>query len=314
MIFEEVDTCEKLYVLGYNAGDYFTNKDPETQGSAIPITFTNDVLNEAAEKIVEPLAAIRSQDFSFPVFTNEAFFWCFLRGYFDAAGEITNTDDGLLECRLRLPDSLWESISKFVTMPGSSYKDMHVWHNNNALDFLERLYRDSNNNTRSKTNYSCFLSWSNHIPSLQVESEPLYCNWAKTLPNAFAPFKERASDSGYDLHLVSIWKKQGNVTFYDTGIAVSPDFGWYFMLVPRSSLSKSGYILANSVGIIDRTYTGSIKVPLIKIDPDAPDIELPFRAVQIIPCPIVHAQMKQVKKEEIANTNRGDGGFGSTNK
>ena len=97
---------------------------------------------------------------------------------------------------------------------------------------------------------------------------------------------------------------------YDTGIKVQPAFGWYFDLVPRSSISKTGYMLANSIGVIDRTYVGPVLVPLRKVDPHAPDLELPARLVQIIPRPIVHIQWEEV--EALDETARGAGGFGST--
>jgi dUTP pyrophosphatase len=91
---------------------------------------------------------------------------------------------------------------------------------------------------------------------------------------------------------------------------VQPAFGWYFDVVPRSSISKSGYMLANSVGVIDRGYTGEILVPLIKIDPSAPDLKLPARLVQMIPRQIIAAELVEV--EAFDETVRGSSGFGST--
>ena len=69
-------------------------------------------------------------------------------------------------------------------------------------------------------------------------------------------------------------------------------------------------MLANSVGVIDRAYTGEILVPLIKLDPNAPDLALPARIVQIIPRPIIAAEIVEV--DDFDTTLRGDGGFGST--
>lgn len=318
-IFNKANSIENLYVLGCNAADYIISCSDGETGSGIPITFTNDALNKITDTMTDEIYAIRQQDMSFPLFVNEVFFWAFFRGFFETSGQITCIEDEKLECSVSVPDSLLSSFEKHVKIPYRKNRNEYVWSDNNALDFLYLLYKDSSSLTRNKTLYKTFVAWCNHIPSLNTTKDDaeiigLHANWATTQANAHAPFKERASDSGFDLHLISVWKKAGIVTFYDTGIAVTPDYGWYFMLVPRSSLAKSGYILANSVGIIDRTYTGSIKVPLIKIDPEAPDIELPFRAVQIIPCPIVHPQMKQIKQEELTNTSRAEGGFGSTNK
>lgn len=318
-IFQKTNNVEKLYVLGYNAGDYVVSQQDNDHGSGIPVTFSNDVLNTISEGMLDEIAAIRCDDMSCPLFTNEVFFWAFFRGYFDAIGNVTCIEDGHLECRVTLPDSFLRSFEKHVQVPYRKNIVEYIWTGNNALDLLYCLYQDSSPTTRKKNFYKTYVAWCNNIPALNATKDNadivgLHANWAKTEANAHAPFKARASDSGFDLQLISVWKRSGNVTFYETGIAVAPDFGWYFMLVPRSSLAKSGYILANSVGIIDRAYTGSIKVPLIKIDPDAPDIELPFRAVQIIPCPIAHVQMKEIKKEELNSTSRAEGGFGSTNK
>ncbi|MEO2068216.1 MAG: dUTP pyrophosphatase [Desulfurobacteriaceae bacterium] len=127
---------------------------------------------------------------------------------------------------------------------------------------------------------------------------------------ALPPFKKRISDSGWDLHLVKLIKKEGNLYFFDTGVRVAPPRGYYFDLVPRSSIYKSGFILANSVGIIDMTYRGTIKVPLIKVDPSKEDPKLPWRAVQLIPRRYFPLEMEIVNS--LDRTLRGEGGFGST--
>ncbi len=137
-----------------------------------------------------------------------------------------------------------------------------------------------------------------------------YFKYKKTDENAVSPYKERASDSGYDLTLIKKVKTNGKIEFYDTGISVQPSYGYYFDLVGRSSISKSGYMLANNVGIIDRSYRGSIIVPLVKIDDTKPDLQLPIRLVQIIPRQIQHLQCIEVS--ELDTTERGEGGFGSS--
>lgn len=134
--------------------------------------------------------------------------------------------------------------------------------------------------------------------------------YSKLSPDAFAPWKTRASDSGYDLYLIGLKKVTGNIYMYTTELQVKPPYGWYFDVVPRSSLHKKGYMLVNSVGIIDRTYRGPILAPLLKFDPDAPDLELPCRALQLIPRPIVH--FNPVEMESLDETQRGHGGIGST--
>lgn len=134
--------------------------------------------------------------------------------------------------------------------------------------------------------------------------------FVKHREDAVAPSKVNNLDSGYDIVLLEKIKTIGVVELYETGISVKPPVGFYFDMVPRSSIIKSGYILGNSVGVIDQTYTGTIKVPLIKIDPAAPDLVLPSKLVQLIPRPIQHFKVKEVSSLE--ETERGDGGFGHT--
>ena len=183
----------------------------------------------------------------------------------------------------------------------------------NALDFLGKIYDYSNfKMLRIYQKYLDISTWEKWIGGKGSKCGDKNISFCKTRKDAVLPFKERVSDSGYDLTLISLEKKIGEVELYDTGIKVSPPFGFYFDLVPRSSIIKSGYILANSVGIIDRSYLGAIKVPLIKIDNNKPDLALPSRLVQIIPRRIIHANIVEV--DNLENTSRGDGGFGSTNK
>ena len=127
------------------------------------------------------------------------------------------------------------------------------------------------------------------------------------------PKKSHHSDSGFDLTLIEKTKQIGNVILYETGVKIAPPTGIYFDMVPRSSIIKSGYILANSVGVIDNEYRGTIKVPLIKVDETKPELELPCRLVQLIPRLVLDIQPTQVERFE-EETVRGDGGFGSTNK
>lgn len=144
--------------------------------------------------------------------------------------------------------------------------------------------------------------------------------YAKLLDNAVPPTKVRASDVGYDLTLIRKVKTVVDVEFYGTGIAVAPPEGYYFQLVPRSSISKTNYSLANNVGIIDPTYRGEIIVALRRHsssqDADSgvtsSSLELPSRIVQIIPTKLHH--FDAILVPSLSATSRDIGGFGSTGK
>ena len=96
------------------------------------------------------------------------------------------------------------------------------------------------------------------------------------------------------------------------GLVISPPTGYYIEIVPRSSISKTGYMLANSVGTIDPGYTGNIYIALVKVVPDAPEsMQLPFTKCQFVLRKAYYGVVKEVDNIN-GNDNRGEGGFGST--
>lgn len=130
--------------------------------------------------------------------------------------------------------------------------------------------------------------------------------------DAVIPTKAHQSDTGFDLTIIDVVKRIDDKTaLYGTGIKVVPPFGYYFEIVPRSSISKTGYTLANNVGIIDQSYRGELLVALTKANENAKDIELPCRIAQLIPREYVHFVPKVV--DSVSDTSRGCGGFGSSN-
>lgn len=122
-----------------------------------------------------------------------------------------------------------------------------------------------------------------HEMNLVTQSSFVPFHYTLIHPLAIPPHRARQSNSGYDLTLISKGKHIGDVILYGTGVSVVPPGGFYFDMVPTNRLIETGHILANSVGIIDQNYTGEIMVPLIKVNKNAPDIELPCKIVQLIP-------------------------------
>ena len=130
---------------------------------------------------------------------------------------------------------------------------------------------------------------------------------------AVIPSRAGENEVGFDLTIISKSKDiSPNTAMYDSFISVQPPDGIYFEIVPRSSLSKTGYILTNSIGIIDPSYRGTLKVVLTKINPDAPDIELPNKRFQLIPRTFISNVFQVKEVNNLSNTTRGTGGFGST--
>ncbi len=247
--------------------------------------------------------------------------WHFIRGYFEGNKPTFNSprrtvvNFPVFNFKVRKAAYL-EKICTFINIPNIySFDSEHGFGifqitGTNALDLLGKLYQ-----TATFKNYELnknYVDWCRYCVSVFPSETPSdIFEWSRTREDAVPPSKERVSDSGYDLTIIDVVKKFHNkTTLYTTGIKVKPAFGWYLDVVPRSSIIKTGYMLANNIGIIDRAYTGEIMIALIKVDESAPDLELPIRIAQMIPRRIAHVDFVEVN--DIGQTTRNDGGFGST--
>jgi dUTP pyrophosphatase len=133
----------------------------------------------------------------------------------------------------------------------------------------------------------------------------------KDRPDAVLPTKGNYLAMGYDLTAIDVCKNYGDkITMFETGISVEPPEGYYTEILPRSSLSKTGYMLANSVGVIDPDYRGTLKLVLIKVDESKPDLVLPFTKCQLVLRKCEYFNV--VETDVVTETERGSGGFGST--
>ena len=139
------------------------------------------------------------------------------------------------------------------------------------------------------------------------------CYVKKLREDAVIPQKAHRTDTGYDLWILDKYKELDNgVVMYSTGLQIEPPYGLYFEIVPRSSIIKSGYIQANSIGVVDSGYRGELFVPLYKLDKDSPDLELPKKIGQLVLREIITCEF--VEADELHKSHRGEGGFGSTDR
>jgi len=138
--------------------------------------------------------------------------------------------------------------------------------------------------------------------------------------DAVIPSRAHPTDIGLDLVAIKTHKIiNSNTIMYDTGIAVSPPQGFYLEIVPRSSISKTGWVLANSVGIIDPDYSGNLYIVLSRVVPLSEELELPFCNCQLILRKAEYAQVIEVDDlndhipwDVDITKGRSNGGFGST--
>jgi len=85
-----------------------------------------------------------------------------------------------------------------------------------------------------------------------------------------------------------------------------------YFLFPRSSISKTPLIMKNSIGLIDKSYVGSLKAPFMNTSSEIFLLKRGERYVQLVNSDLSNVSFKLVSK--LRNTSRGSGGFGSTNK
>lgn len=129
--------------------------------------------------------------------------------------------------------------------------------------------------------------------------------------SAVIPSKAGPDEVGYDLTLIKVSKiVNGKTVMYDTGIVVKPPPGHYTEIVPRSSIYKSGWMMANGIGIIDPTYRDTLKIVLVQVNPDSIMIDLPCRIAQLIVRPLI-GDIETLVVHSVEDTYR-KGGFGST--
>ena len=128
------------------------------------------------------------------------------------------------------------------------------------------------------------------------------------------PKYETSGSSGMDLAAnidANINIDPGKTAIIPTGLALSIPKGFEVQIRPRSGLAaKQKISVLNTPGTIDADYRGEIKVILINLGQDSFKVEKGLRIAQMVVCPIVQAQLKEV--DDLSETDRGKGGFGST--
>ena len=141
-------------------------------------------------------------------------------------------------------------------------------------------------------------------------------NITKVRKNATVPTRATSGSAGYDLHACidkDITIKKGELIRVPCGIAIElPSSEYAAFIFARSGLGiKYGISLSNGVGVIDSDYRGEIQVGLCRTsDGDPYTIKNGDRIAQMIIMPVSNVNFKLV--ENLGESERGSGGFGST--
>jgi dUTP pyrophosphatase len=132
-------------------------------------------------------------------------------------------------------------------------------------------------------------------------------------PAATLPARSHAGDAGYDLfaaEAATVWA--GRRAAVGTGIAIELPPGHAGLVLPRSGLAdRHGIALVNAPGLIDEGYRGEVRILLLNTDPEEHfEIAPGDRIAQLVVVTVGAPEVVEV--EELAASERGDGGFGST--
>lgn len=137
------------------------------------------------------------------------------------------------------------------------------------------------------------------------------------------PKKAHPTDAGFDLVAVSKEYDNDNNVVYGTGLAFEIPVGYVGLLFPRSSNAKKDLILSNSVGCLDACYRGEVTFKFKRLFKELRDNNGKFNGLteekqynigdrigQLIIMPIPDIEF--VEADELSETDRGTGGYGSS--
>jgi dUTP pyrophosphatase len=141
-------------------------------------------------------------------------------------------------------------------------------------------------------------------------------NFKKLRDGAYSPLRATSVSAGADLFAClekELVLSRGSRMLIPTGIAAEIPAGYGGFVYPRSSLaSRYGVTLSNCVGLIDADYRGEIMIPLINLSEENYTIHPGDRIAQLVIMPVELPIF--IEKDELSESERGDGGFGSTGK
>ena len=126
------------------------------------------------------------------------------------------------------------------------------------------------------------------------------------------PAHAHRGDGGVDLYARDAARLgPGERAVVATGIAVAIPDGYAGFVTPRSGLAaRHGISVVNGPGLVDAGYRGEIKVVLVNLSTEAFDVERGDRIAQLVVVPV--AVQDFIEVEELPDSSRGAGGFGST--
>ena len=137
----------------------------------------------------------------------------------------------------------------------------------------------------------------------------------KLSEKAVIPTYAKSGDAGMDLVATSIISETDTQITFGIGLALEIPKGFVGLIFPRSSVRKTRLMLSNCVGVVDSGYRGELQATFNKVNQNSiadNDYKVGDRIAQIMIIP--HPEVEFEEADELSDTERGEGGFGSTGK
>jgi len=130
--------------------------------------------------------------------------------------------------------------------------------------------------------------------------------------HAKLPNYAHATDSGLDLYSVeNVILQPGERRLVGTGLRIQLPPNTEAQVRPKSGLAlKKGITLLNTPGTVDEGYRGEVGVILINLSDEAYEVEMGKKIAQMVIMPVLKVEVEEV--ESLEDSDRGEGGFGST--
>lgn len=145
------------------------------------------------------------------------------------------------------------------------------------------------------------------IPTLSVR-------FKKLDSKAVIPVYQKVGDAGLDLTSTSKeYDEEKEKLVFGTGLSVEIPYGYVGLIFPRSSIVKTKLSLANSVGVIDANFRGELKLYFEVGSRATKNYEVGDRIGQLVILPLPIIEVIETTNN-LSETDRGEGGFGSTGK
>jgi dUTP pyrophosphatase len=158
-----------------------------------------------------------------------------------------------------------------------------------------------------------FIGFTVTYAYINQSSNKLKVKVKKLHPQAKIPTYAKDGDGAMDLTAISkVFDMEKGKVVFDTGLAFEIPYGFVGLVFPRSSICKTNLMLSNSVGIIDAGYRGSIKFFFDPGSRPKKNYEVGDRIGQIMIIP--HPNITLIESDDLSDSERGDGGIGSTGK